>query len=190
MKLIVGLGNPGTGYSNNRHNIGFMCLNHFARNHGIQFDKKQGLARVGTGEVADNKVVLARPQTFMNASGESVIRLVDKYKISPDNLIVVHDDMDLPTGKMRIRLDGGAAGHKGIKSIIACVGSGDFIRVRVGIGRPASDDYEKKNDVIDYVLGDFTPDEKQIIATILPQVSEALLYLLTEGLIAAMNKYN
>ncbi len=189
-KLIVGLGNPGTHYANNRHNIGFMCLNHFARTHGIQFDKKQGQARIGMGEVAGNKVILARPQTYMNASGESVCRLVDKYKIALDDLIVIHDDLDLPPGKVRIRHGGSAGGHKGIKSIIACLGSGDFIRLRAGIGRPVSDDYEKESDVIDYVLSDFTAEEKQIIATVIPSVSEALLCLLTEGLTAAMNKYN
>ncbi len=189
-KLIVGLGNPGTHYANNRHNIGFMCLNHFARTHGIQFDKKQGQARIGMGEVVGNKVILARPQTYMNASGESVCRLVDKYKIALDDLIVIHDDLDLPPGKVRIRRGGSSAGHKGIKSIIACLGSGDFIRLRAGIGRPVSDDYEKESDVIDYVLSDFTAEEKQIIAAVIPSISEALLCLLTEGLTAAMNKYN
>ncbi len=189
-KLIVGLGNPGTHYTNNRHNIGFMCLNHFARTHGIQFDKKQGQARIGMGEVAGNKVILARPQTYMNASGESVCRLVDKYKIALDDLIVIHDDLDLPPGKVRIRRGGSSAGHKGIKSIIACLGSGDFIRLRAGIGRPVSDDYEKESDIIDYVLSDFTAEEKQIIAAVIPRVTEAILCILTEGLTAAMNKYN
>ncbi len=189
-KLIVGLGNPGTHYANNRHNIGFMCLNHFARTHGIQFDKKQGQARIGMGEVAGNKVILARPQTYMNASGESVCRLVDKYKIALDDLIVIHDDLDLPPGKVRIRHGGSAGGHKGIKSIIACLGSGDFIRLRAGIGRPVSDDYEKESDIIDYVLSDFTAEEKQIIAAVIPRVTEAILCILTEGLTAAMNKYN
>ncbi len=190
MKLIIGLGNLGTHYTNNRHNIGFMCLNHFARTHGIQFDKKQGQARIGMGEVVGNKVILARPQTYMNASGESVCRLVDKYKIALDDLIVIHDDLDLPPGKVRIRRGGSSAGHKGIKSIIACLGSGDFIRLRAGIGRPVSDDYEKESDIIDYVLSDFTAEEKQIIAAVIPRVTEAILCILTEGLTAAMNKYN
>ncbi len=189
-KLIVGLGNPGTHYTNNRHNIGFMCLNHFARTHGIQFYNKHGQARIGMGEVAGNKVILARPQTYMNASGESVCRLVDKYKIALDDLIVIHDDLDLPPGKVRIRRGGSSAGHKGIKSIIACLGSGDFIRLRAGIGRPVSDDYEKESDIIDYVLSDFTAEEKQIIAAVIPRVTEAILCILTEGLTAAMNKYN
>ena len=118
MKLIVGLGNPGRGYANNRHNMGFMCLNYFARTQGIQFDKKQGKARIGTGEVAGNKVVLARPQTYMNQSGQSVSRLVKKFNISLDDLLVIHDDLDLPLGKIRIRQGGSSGGHKGIESII------------------------------------------------------------------------
>ena len=190
MKLIVGLGNPGTQYANNRHNIGFMCLNHFAKAHSIKFDKKQGLARIGIGEVAGNKVILAKPQTYMNASGESVSRLINKYKVSLDDLIVIHDDIDLPVGKIRIRRGSSSAGHKGINSIIANLGSQDFTRLRIGIGRPVSDDYEKEADVIDFVLNNFTPEEKQIIATVIPKATAALCYLLTEGLTVAMNRYN
>ncbi len=190
MKLIVGLGNPGLRYANNRHNIGFMCLNHFARTHSIKFDKKQGLARIGTGEVAGSKIILAKPQTYMNASGESVSRLIGKYKVNLDDLIVIHDDLDLPPGKIRIRRGGSSAGHKGITSIIKSLGSQDFIRLRVGIGHPISDDYEKEADTIDYVLSDFTAEEKQIIATITPKATEAIYCLLTEGLTVAMNKYN
>ena len=193
MNLIVGLGNPGRGYANNRHNIGFICLNHFARKHGIRFVKKQGKARIGIGEVAGGKVVVARPQTYMNLSGQSVSRLVKKFDISHDNLLVVHDDIDLPPGKIRIRQDGGSGGHKGIDSIVAELGSQDFLRLRAGIGHPSSIEGSTetfKDDIISYVLSDFTPDEKQIIAQVIPRVSEAILCLLTEGLTAAMNKYN
>jgi len=192
MKLIVGLGNPGRSYAGNRHNVGFMCLNHFARAHGIHFDKKQGKARIGTGEVAGGELVLARPQTYMNLSGQSVARLVKKFQVDPDSLIVVHDDLDLPVGKLRLFRDGGSGGHKGVDSIIACMGGRDFIRIRVGIGRPAAADGSAltEEDIIDYVLGDFTPAEKEIMAQTLPRVSEALLCLLSEGLPAAMNKYN
>ncbi len=193
MKLIVGLGNPGFGYAGNRHNIGFMCIRHLARMHGIRFDKKQGYARVGTGEIAGEKVVLARPQTFMNNSGESVGRLVKKLKISPSDLIVIHDDLDLPTGKIRIRQGGRSAGHWGIHSIINHLGSQDFYRIRVGIGRPdtigdATADREEA--VVAYVLADFTSEEKRIIDKIMPEVSQAILCLLKEGITAAMNKYN
>ena len=193
MKLIVGLGNPGRGYANNRHNVGFICLSHFARTQGIRFDKKQGRARIGTGEVAGNKVVLARPQTYMNLSGESVSRLIKKFDINLDDLLVIHDDLDLPLGRIRIRHGGGSGGHKGIDSIINELGSQDFIHLRVGIGRPVKNEGTTEfsdDEIITYVLSDFTPEEKQIITQIIPRVSEAIYCLLTEGLTAAMNKYN
>ncbi len=189
MKLIVGLGNPGRSYANNRHNAGFICLNHFARTHGIRFDKKQSKARTGTGEAGGTKVVLAKPQTYMNLSGESVSRLVRKFKVNLDDLIVIHDDLDLPLGKIRIRQYGGSGGHKGIASIITSLKSPDFVRLRVGIGRPAAAE-PSEADIIDYVLSDFTLDEEQVITKVMPTVSEAILCLLTEGLTIAMNKYN
>jgi len=193
MKLIVGLGNPGRGYADNRHNVGFMCLRHFAKTQRITLDKKQGQARIGTGEMAGNKVLLARPQTFMNLSGEAVSRLISKFKINTDDIMVIHDDLDLPLGTIRIRRGGSSGGHKGINSIIAETGKRDFIRIRVGIGRPTmpeNDARNKENEIVDYVLSDFTPEEKPIITSVIPRVSEALYCLLTEGLTAAMNKYN
>jgi len=193
MKLIVGLGNPGRGYANNRHNIGFMCLNHFARTQGIKLDKKQGKARVGSGNIAGTRIMLARPQTYMNLSGEAVSRLVQKFGVSPSDLMVIHDDLDLPPGKIRIRQDGGSGGHKGIESIISCLGSPDFLRLRVGIGRPITTEGAteiSEADIITYVLGDFTPGQQQIMATVIPRANEAIYCFLTEGLTAAMNKYN
>ncbi len=191
MKLIVGLGNPGRTYLNNRHNIGFTCLRYFARQAGIRLDKKVSLARTGSGEVGDSKLVLARPQTFMNLSGRSVCRLVKKFSINLDDLIVIHDDLDLPLGRIRIRQDGGSGGHKGVSSIISELGSRNFIRMRVGIGRPMPDITETSEaDIVNYVLSDFTPDERKIINKVIPEVSEAVICLLTEGLVAAMNRYN
>jgi len=193
MKLIVGLGNPGRGYANNRHNIGFVCLNHFARMQGIRFDKKQGQARICLGEVAGSKVVVAKPQTYMNLSGQSVSLLVEKFKVSLDNLIVIHDDLDLSLGKIRIRQDGSSGGHKGIGSIIIELGSQNFIRIRVGIGRPVKNEgitEFSEDEIIAYVLSDFTPDEKQAITQVMPSVSEAILCILTDGPVAAMNRYN
>ena len=193
MKLIVGLGNPGRSYANNRHNLGFMCLNHFARVHSIRFDRKQGKARTGSGEVAGSKLVVARPQTHMNSSGQAVSRLTKKFSISLDNLLVIHDDLDLPLDKIRIRQGGGSAGHKGVESVVTEVSSQTFPRIRVGIGRPiiATGSTEiTEADIVAYVLSDFTHDERQTVTQVIPRVSEAILCFLTEGLTAAMNKYN
>jgi PTH1 family peptidyl-tRNA hydrolase len=188
MKLIVGLGNPGLSYSRNRHNIGFACLRYFAREHNIRLDKKQSQARAGSGKVADEAIILARPQTYMNLSGQSVSRLVDRFNIAPGDLIVIHDDLDLPLGRIRIRQGGSSGGHKGIESIIGELGSQGFIRIRIGIGRPAENASE--SEIIDFVLSNFTPEEEIVIKLALARVSDTILCLLTEGLEAAMNKYN
>ena len=192
MKLIVGLGNPGRGYANNRHNVGFVCLNHFARTQGIRFDRKQGKARIGTGEVDGSKVLLARPQTYMNLSGQSVSRLMKKFNINLNALLVIHDDLDLPLGKIRLRHGSSSGGHKGIDSIISSLGSQDFTRLRVGIGRPTTEGLvpTSEADIVAYVLSNFTPEEKQIIVQVIPRASEAIYCLLTEGLVVAMNRYN
>jgi PTH1 family peptidyl-tRNA hydrolase len=193
MKLVVGLGNPGFLYARNRHNIGFMCVNHLARLQHIHFDRKQGYARTGIGNIGPHRVVLARPQTFMNSSGDSVHRLVQLLRVNPDDLVVIHDDMDLPIGKVRLRLGGSSGGHKGVESIIARLGTRDFYRVRVGIGRPEAEGgspAEKEEAVIGYVLSDFSGEERKLVEGALPQVSGAVVSLLTEGLAAAMNKYN
>ncbi|MBI2979259.1 MAG: aminoacyl-tRNA hydrolase [Chloroflexi bacterium] len=190
MKLIVGLGNPGRGYANNRHNLGFMCLNDFAKRHGLQFDKKQGQARTASGEVAGHKVILARPQTYMNQSGQAVSPLVRKFNITLEDLIVVHDDLDLPVGKIRIRQGGGSAGHKGVQSIIAELGSPDFARIRVGIGQADDTSRPGETDVIGYVLSGFSAEERPVISRVIATVGEAILCYLTEGLAVAMNKYN
>jgi len=193
VKLIVGLGNPGRGYANSLHNLGFMCVSHFARTHNIWFDKKQGKARIGSGEVAGNEVVVARPQTYMNQSGEAISRLLRIYNINLDDLLVIHDDLDLPLGKIRIRPGGGSAGHKGVGSIITELGSQDFPRIRVGIGRPISTTSSSEitdADMVTYLLSDLPPEIKRTITHVIPTVSEAILYVLTEGPTTAMNRYN
>jgi peptidyl-tRNA hydrolase, PTH1 family len=191
MKLIVGLGNPGFLYARNRHNIGFMCVSQLAKVYRIDFDRKQGHARTGIGNIGRQKVVMARPQTYMNASGEAVGALLKRLDISPADLIVIHDDLDLPVGKIRLRLGGSSGGHKGIESIIAHIGTQDFYRTRVGIGRPEADSTPVKEEaVIDYVLSDFTRDERKIIDETIPKVSEAIAFLLSKGIAAAMNRYN
>jgi len=193
MKLIEGLGNPGQVYAHNRHNIGFICLKHLARTQGIKLDKKQGKARIGRGEVAGAEAVLARPQTYMNLSGESVVLLVRKFDIKLDDLLVIHDDLDLPLGKIRISRGSSSGGHKGASSIIYSLGSQDFARLRVGIGRPApvgGHSQIGEDDIVRYVLNDFTGEEKGVITPVIPMVSEAALCFLSEGISQAMNRYN
>lgn len=189
MKLIIGLGNPGSEYENNRHNLGFMCLNYLAKKHDIRFNRKEGKARVGNGELAGTKVLLAKPQTYMNNSGDAVSRLVAKFGVHLEDLIVIHDDLDLPLGKIRISQGSGPGGHKGIESIIFYLDSKDFIRIRIGIGRPQTSE-TCETEVISYVLSDFTPEEKEIIDKTIPRVTKATICLLSEGLTVAMNKYN
>ena len=188
--LIVGLGNPGSAYAGSRHNIGFRCLDHFARESAIRFSAKHSLARVGQGEVAGQTIFLAKPQTFMNLSGRSVSRLTAKYQVPPERLVVVHDDMDLPAGKLRVRQNGGAGGHKGIISIVAELGRADFIRVRLGIGRPQCEAGADEEAVISYVLGGFDAADRSLIEAALPRVSAALLCLINEGPEIAMTQFN
>ena len=191
VKLIIGLGNPGSGYGRNRHNIGFMCVNRLAKDIGAGFDKKEGLARTAHGSMGSTRVVLARPQTYMNLSGRAVIKLVEKYKPGPDGLIVVHDDMDLRLGQIRIRKGGRSGGHRGIESIICELRSEDFIRVRVGVGRPEPESpAAKQAAVVGFVLEDFSDDESRVIADTIPQVSFAVKTILSDGLEAAMNRFN
>ena len=183
MKLIVGLGNPGKAYTNSRHNVGFRCVDRFARLNHIPLTRRQQRAKVGTGVVAKTEVVVAKSRTFMNLSGEAVGRLVRRFGLPLEDLLVIHDDLDLPLGKVRIRQRGGSGGHKGIQSIIASLGSQDFPRIRVGIGRPDGDE-------ISYVLSDFTAAEKQVIEEAVATASDAIHCILTEGIEAAMNRCN
>ncbi len=193
MKLVVGLGNPGSFYSGNRHNIGFMCLRHLARQHGISLNKTQAKSRTGSGKIDGNSILLARPQTYMNLSGQSVRLFMNKSGLKADDLIVIHDDLDLPSGKVRIRRGGGSGGHKGLNSIIHETGGCNFIRIRFGIGRPEGEfsSADEKNEAIsDYVLTDFSSQEKKAIKPSISLVSAAISCLLDEGLEAAMAKFN
>ena len=188
MKLIVGLGNPGKSYAGNRHNMGFQCLDYFASRHRIPINKrrlrlKTLKAKYGIGEVAGLQVMLAKPRTYMNNSGEAVGQLMRRLNVQMENLIVIYDDMDLPLGKLRIRQRGGAAGHNGLSSIIRSLGSEEFPRIRVGIGRPDVDE-------VSYVLGNFTAEEKKVATETVVRVSDVILCILTDGLEAAMNRNN
>ena len=186
MKLIVGLGNPGKEYADTRHNIGFRCINRFAKRHGISLSQRGSQAQFGIGEVEGQKVALAKPQTFMNLSGRAVKLLKQRFKTLPGDIWVIHDDLDLPLGKVRLSYGGGSGGHKGVESIITELGSRDFPRIRVGIGRPPEDG----QDAVDYVLSDFDYDEREVIEDTITRVAEVILCLLDEGMTAAMNKYN
>ncbi len=191
MKLIVGLGNPGKTYARNRHNIGFECLNHFARLHSVRFDRRQCQARVGIGKVRGEKLLLAKPGTFVNLSGQSVAGLVHKYAIPLSDLLVIYDDLDLPLGKIRLRQSGSSGGHKGMNSIISALGSKDFPRIRVGIGRPQVEEQSISEDaIVSYVLSDFSPQEEATIKPVIAKVAEAIDCFLTQGIEAAMSKFN
>lgn len=184
MKLIVGLGNPGEEYAASRHNVGFQCVRTLAKKHHLEFDKKRANARIAQGIILAQPVVLARPQTYMNLSGQSVLGLSQWLGITPADLLVIYDDLDLPLGKIRLRPGGSAGGHRGMRSIIASLGAEEFARLRVGIGRPEG------NEAIDYVLGHFTAAERQVMHETYARVAEAVECILTDGLEAAMNRYN
>jgi len=192
MWLIAGLGNPGRHYVNTRHNVGFRCVDYFARKHGIPFDERRLKSKLGTGEVAGIKVVLAKPATFMNLSGEAVAAIARRYGVSKENIIVVHDELDLPLGKIRIRERGGSGGHKGVKSVIAFLRGQDFLRIRVGIAPVAGEGFSSPDrpDAVEYVLNDFHGDEKRIMGDVYPLVADAIHCLITEGTAAAMNRFN
>jgi len=192
MKLIVGLGNPGRDYVNNRHNAGFKCVDLFAREHGISLTQRRAHSKLGTGEVSGTKIVLAKPQTFMNLSGEAVSALVRRYKISAKDILVIYDDLDLPLGKIRIRERGSSGGHNGLKSIISHLGTQEFPRIKVGIASHEGNDSSSapKVEAIEHVLSNFTEAEKTVMREVYLKVAAAIECILTEGIAAAMNKYN
>jgi len=185
LKLIVGLGNPGFKYQATRHNIGFLTLDKIADNYDISILVKSFHACVGRGKIGNIPVLLAKPQTFMNLSGVSVRKCTDYFKIDLADLIVVHDDIDLPFGMIRIKAGGGHAGHKGLISIIEYLGNSEFIRLRVGIGKPPDKLLVEK-----YVLETFTDEEMKLLPLITMTASNALTAMIVSGIQAAMNQYN
>ncbi len=189
LKLIVGLGNPGPNYRANRHNIGFQCVERFAARHRIETSKMQMKAMTADGWVQQGanrqRVLLIKPLTFMNASGDAVAALANFYKVEPTDIIVIHDDIDLPQGKLRLRVGGSSGGQNGIKSMINRLGSADFARAKVGLGRPPG-----RMDAAAYVLQDFSKDEEAIIDPLRDKVCDALESWLFDGIEVAMNRYN
>ncbi len=186
MYIIVGLGNPGKEYQNTRHNIGFDVIDEIAERNNIAMGEKKHKAIIGKGFIAGQKVVLAKPQTFMNLSGESVRDVIDFYKIDEKTeLIVISDDISLDVGQIRIRKKGSAGGHNGLKNIILHLGHDEFQRVKMGVGEKP-----KGYDLADYVLGHFSKEEREIMDESAVRAAKAIEVMLTEGADAAMNLYN
>ena len=184
MKLVVGLGNPGKKYEKTRHNVGFMVIDRFSSVSGIEVSRKKHFSVFGKGKVDSETIFPAKPLTYVNVSGKAVSSFVRYYSFDLRDLIVIYDDMDLPPGKIRVRSEGGAGGHKGIESIILSLGSREFSRIRVGIGRA-----ENRSDT-EFVLGKFSPDEKPLIEDAISRSVEAVEVIIREGLEAAMNMFN
>jgi peptidyl-tRNA hydrolase, PTH1 family len=182
--VVVGLGNPGPEYADTRHNVGFMVVDRLASRHRIAVKSNQHGARFGQGVIAGEPVALVKPLTFMNLSGRAVTPLLNRHSLPPENLLVVYDDADLPLGKIRVRARGSAGGHGGLKSIISSLGSSEFPRVRIGIGRSSG------GDLVDHVLGGFRGKERELIDHALERATDAVEYALAHGVEAAMNHFN
>ena len=183
--MIVGLGNPGKEYQKNRHNIGFMAIEEIAKSLGFENRKVKSKAIIMEGKQNNRKIILVKPQTYMNLSGNSVAPLIRFYKVTPNNLIVIHDDLDLPALTIRLRPTGGAGGQKGVASIIQNLGTQDFNRVRVGIGRPPG-----RMEASDYVLKNFSKQEESDLPFLLNTIKEAVLTIMESGIEVAMNQFN
>jgi len=183
--MIVGLGNPGEAYQRSRHNAGQEVAKRFSQRHCIPLRAKRKLrCRIGLGKVAERNVAVVIPTTFMNRSGEAVACAVAFRGVNPQNLLVIVDDVNLPLGRLRIRSEGSDGGHNGLKSVIAWLGTKDFPRLRIGVGK------EPSSSLTDFVLGDFAEDERPIVEQAIERATEALDTIIREGIAPAMNKYN
>lgn len=183
--IIVGLGNPGKQYASSRHNLGFWCVDRLSHEHAIPVSQRRRLAVIGEGHIEGEPVVLAKPRTYVNRSGLAVSYLLARYRAAPETLLIIHDDLALPLGRIRIRPKGSSGGHNGIQSIIETLGTSDFTRIRVGIGRPSED-----MDQVKYVLGDFSPEDREAINEKVAQVAQAVVQLVTQGLDQTMSRFN
>ncbi len=184
MYIIAGLGNPGKKYENTRHNMGFLTIDKIAEELGIKVDKIKFKALVGEVNFSGQKVVLLKPQTYMNLSGQSVREIVNFYKLPLENLTVIYDDIDIPTGTIRIRKSGSAGTHNGMRDIIYNLAENGFPRIRIGIGS------ERKGNLADYVTGGFTKEEVPLLEDSVTRAAEAALAIVADGIDKAMNKYN
>lgn len=183
MFLIVGLGNPGREYENTRHNIGFAAIDIIATKYNIDVNRTKFKGEYGEGFINGNKVILLKPYTFMNLSGESVREAIDFYKLTEEEVLIIYDDISLEVGRLRIREKGSAGGHNGIKSIINHMGTDVFTRIKIGVGAP-------KGDLVNHVLGKFSKDEVNILKQTLDAVTEATADIIDNGAKEAMNKFN
>jgi len=183
--LIVGLGNPGRQYEATRHNAGFVALDALAERNGIIIQKRRFISELGRGRVKNADVLMAKPQTFMNLSGRAVRQIVDFYKLAVDHLLVLHDDMDLALGRIKVAAKGGAGGHKGVASILEYLGEDAFPRIKIGVGRPG-----EGGDATGYVLGRFAPEEIEILKLVLMRVAEAAEMIISRGSAEAQALYN
>lgn len=186
MHLIAGLGNPGAEYKMTRHNAGFMVIDRLAGTHSISLpEKKKFGASFGKGRMENRNIVLAKPLTYMNRSGFPLRKIADYYGINSKDLIVIHDDIDLAFGRIKIKEKGGHGGHKGIKSVMEAFGGGDFVRLRLGVGRSGPG-----NEVVGHVLGKFGPKETEILDRFLKRAREAVEAVLAKGVRDSMNEFN
>ncbi len=184
MKLVVGLGNPGKEYAKTRHNVGFMVLDYFAKEQGVSIEQNKFKGLIGECRIGFEKVILLKPQTYMNLSGESIRSIVDFYNIAIEDIIVVYDDLDLPCGKLRLRANGSSGGQNGVKSIISHLGTQEFNRIRVGI------DKNPQIKTADYVLGKFSEEQQNLVNEALVQANDAILCFIKDDFNKAMNLYN
>ncbi len=185
MYIIAGLGNPGRQYEKTRHNAGFMALDALADQLGIAVEEKKHKGLCGRGVIGGEKVLLLKPQTFMNLSGESIRAAADFYKVDPEHIMVIYDDISLEPGQLRLRKKGSAGGHNGIKSIIACLGTQEFPRIKVGVGAKPD-----RMDLADYVLGHFSQIEERIMEDAAKEAGQAAQSIIMDGMESAMNRYN
>ena len=185
MYVIAGLGNPGREYEGTRHNVGFMTLDALADKYNIDVREKAFKGLIGKGVIEGNKVILVKPQTYMNSSGESIRAAADYYKVDPEDILIVYDDISLAPGQLRIRAKGSAGGHNGIKSIIAHLGTQEFPRVKVGVGEKPS-----RMDLADYVLGHFSKEEQGTMADAVKEAADAVCEIVNVGIAQAMNDHN
>lgn len=186
MYIIVGLGNPGKEYAHTRHNVGFETIDILADRMGIEVEEKKHKGLCGKGILAGQKVILLKPQTYMNLSGDSVGEMTQFYKIPPEHIIVINDDISLDVGRIRVRPKGSAGGHNGLKSIIYRLNSDTFPRVKMGVGAPKHEDY----DLADFVLGRFTKEEIPVMEDAIVKAEKAVAEIIKNGVQSAMNKYN